>query len=45
MRQIGQWIADVLGAPGDEGRRTAVRAAVREMCSAFPLYRELAELA
>ncbi|HSG08216.1 MAG TPA: serine hydroxymethyltransferase [Longimicrobiales bacterium] len=44
MRQIGEWIADVLGAPGDEGRGVAVRAAVRDMCSAFPLYRELAEL-
>jgi len=42
MRQIGTWIADVLDAPADESRIAGVRGAVREMCSAFPLYRELA---
>jgi glycine hydroxymethyltransferase len=44
MRQIGTWIADILDAPGDEARRASVRGAVREMCSAFPLYRDLVEL-
>ena len=44
MRQIGQWIADVLDAPGDEARIAAVRGAVREMCAAFPLYGDLARL-
>jgi glycine hydroxymethyltransferase len=45
MGQIGQWIADVLDAPTDEGRIATVRGAVREMCRGFPLYRDLAELA
>ncbi|HKJ03337.1 MAG TPA: serine hydroxymethyltransferase [Longimicrobiales bacterium] len=44
MRRIGQWIAEVLDAPADTSRIAAVRGGVREMCSAFPLYRELAEL-
>ena len=44
MRRIGQWIADVLDAPGDEARIATVREQVRDMCSAFPLYKELARL-
>jgi glycine hydroxymethyltransferase len=45
MRQIGAWIAEILDAPADEARIAGVRGAVREMCSAFPLYRDLAGLA
>jgi len=41
MRQVGDWIADVLEAPGDEATRHRVRGEVRELCSRFPLYREL----
>jgi glycine hydroxymethyltransferase len=43
MRQIGGWIADVLDAPLDAERISAVRDQVRELCVAFPLYRDLLE--
>jgi glycine hydroxymethyltransferase len=43
MRQIGGWIADVLDAPLDAERISAVRDRVRELCVAFPLYRDLLE--
>ena len=41
MRQIGQWIADVLDTPGDATKIASVRGAVRDLCGAFPLYGEL----
>ncbi len=39
MRTIAGFMADVLDAPADEGVRARTRAAVRELCQAFPLYR------
>ncbi len=42
MRQIADWVAHVLEAPGDEARIANVRGNVRELCDAFPLYPELA---
>ena len=42
MRQIADWIADVLSSPSDEARMAGVRAEVLEICLAFPLYAELA---
>jgi len=41
MRQIADWITEVLAAPGDRGRIAEVRTSVRELCQAFPLYAEL----
>jgi glycine hydroxymethyltransferase len=41
MRQIAGWITEVLAAPGDRARIGRVRASVRELCQAFPLYAEL----
>jgi glycine hydroxymethyltransferase len=41
MRTIAAWIAHVLEAPADQGRIGSVRAEVRELCGAFPLYEEL----
>lgn len=41
MRVIGQCIADVLRAPGDETVSTRVRDVVRELCDAHPLYEDL----
>ena len=38
MRQIGQWIAQVLDAPDDERVRESVRQEVRELVVRFPLY-------
>jgi len=38
MRQIGRWIAEVLRNISDEALIQRVRAQVREMCEAFPLY-------
>jgi glycine hydroxymethyltransferase len=43
MRRIGEWMADVLEAPDESGRLAAVREQVRELCEAFPLYRDLLE--
>ncbi|MCG6957888.1 MAG: serine hydroxymethyltransferase [Gemmatimonadetes bacterium] len=42
MRRIAAWIGRVLDAPGDADRIDAVRTEVRELCTAFPLYAELA---
>ena len=42
MRQIADWIVDVLAAPTDETRIGAVRSSVNELCETFPLYPELA---
>ncbi|HJR54256.1 MAG TPA: serine hydroxymethyltransferase [Gemmatimonadota bacterium] len=43
MRRIGEWMADVLDAPEDRRRLSAVRERVRELCLSFPLYRGLLE--
>jgi glycine hydroxymethyltransferase len=37
MRQIGDWIADVLEAPEDEARQARIRGAVAELCARYPL--------
>jgi glycine hydroxymethyltransferase len=37
-RQVGDWIADVLDAMGDEAAVERVRQAVRAVCSRFPVY-------
>ncbi|MDH3272359.1 MAG: serine hydroxymethyltransferase [Gemmatimonadota bacterium] len=42
MKQIADWMAHILEAPGDETRIQSVRASVRALCEGFPLYRELA---
>ena len=38
MRTIAAWIAEVLAAPEDEAVIASVRAKVRELAAAFPLY-------
>jgi glycine hydroxymethyltransferase len=38
LKKIGGWIADVLDAPADEARIKTIRAEVKELCAAFPLY-------
>jgi glycine hydroxymethyltransferase len=45
MEQVGGWMADVLDAPADQGIKTNVRDAVRELCAEFPLYEEWIERA
>ncbi|MBW3661280.1 MAG: serine hydroxymethyltransferase [Gemmatimonadetes bacterium] len=40
MATIGGWMADVLEAPEDAAATARIRAAVRELCDAFPLYRD-----
>jgi glycine hydroxymethyltransferase len=40
LRRVGEWIGDVLEAPEDAGVRRRVRAGVRELCEAFPVYPE-----
>jgi glycine hydroxymethyltransferase len=42
MRQIADWITEVLAAPADQRRIARVKASVEELCQAFPLYAELA---
>jgi glycine hydroxymethyltransferase len=42
MRTIADWVAHVLEDPTDEQRVREVRSEVLELCSAFPLYTELA---
>lgn len=44
MRQIADWIAHVLASPTDGTRTAEVRAAVLELCEAFALYPEFAEV-
>jgi glycine hydroxymethyltransferase len=41
MHRIGEWIARVLAAPGDERLARRTREEVEELCSSFPLYAEL----
>jgi glycine hydroxymethyltransferase len=38
FEQIGHWIARVLRAPMDERERSDVRAGVRALCAAYPIY-------
>jgi len=42
MHRIADWVARVLGDISDETAISTVREEVRELCSAFPLYTELA---
>jgi glycine hydroxymethyltransferase len=42
MARIGDWIARVLEAPGDEDGLRVVREEVRELAVSFPLFHELA---
>ena len=42
MHLIGNWIAEILAAPGDDTVQRRVRAEVSELCARFPLYPELA---
>jgi glycine hydroxymethyltransferase len=41
MRQIADWITEVLEAPADQGRIDRVHESVRDLCQSFPLYPEL----
>ncbi len=41
MQQIGDWIANVLEAPGDAEREARVQEEVRNLCRNFPLYEEI----
>jgi len=43
MERIAGWIAQVLAAPADQAGIASVRAQVRDLSAAFPLYREYAE--
>ena len=43
MRIIGGWIAEILEAPENEDGLDRIRAEVRVLCEAFPLYPELVE--
>jgi glycine hydroxymethyltransferase len=45
MRRIGDWMADVLEAPGDEDVRQRVRGRVRELTERHPLYADRREVA
>ncbi len=38
MKQIGEWIGQVLHDPGNERLRSGIRAQVRDLTSQFPLY-------
>jgi glycine hydroxymethyltransferase len=42
MHRIARWMSQVVRSPNDSDVLRAVREEVREMCRAFPLYRELA---
>ncbi len=41
MQEIAAWIVQILDAPFDASVRASVRARVKELCRAFPLYPEL----
>ncbi|MBI4544724.1 MAG: serine hydroxymethyltransferase [Gemmatimonadetes bacterium] len=41
MRLVGEWIAEVLDAPGEEGVTERVRTGVAELCAGFPIYQDL----
>jgi glycine hydroxymethyltransferase len=38
IRRVGEWVADVLDSGGDPAVVARVRAHVREVCAAFPVY-------
>ena len=44
MKAIAGWIARVLEGPAEGSRLEDVRRRVRELCDAFPLYRDIASL-
>ena len=44
MHRIADWMAHVLAAPEDGGRIGTVRAEIRDLCAAFPLYPALARV-
>jgi glycine hydroxymethyltransferase len=39
MRQIAEWICDILDNLGDESVVDSVRGQVKELCARFPVYR------
>ncbi len=41
MEQVGDFIADVLAAPGDEAALAAVSQRVEALCERFPFYRDM----
>lgn len=41
MKQIGEWIAQVLSKPSDETLLAQIKIKVEEMCRAFPIYGNL----
>jgi glycine hydroxymethyltransferase len=43
MGLVGDWIGDILEAPGQESVRARVRGEVSELCRSFPLYPDLLE--
>lgn len=43
MKLLGQYISQILDSKGDEKVIAKVRDAIRELCQAFPLYKELLE--
>jgi len=45
MRQIADWIAEVLAGPAEPARVARVRGEVTELCQTFPLYPELVAVA
>jgi serine hydroxymethyltransferase (EC 2.1.2.1) len=38
MKTIAAWIGEVLAAPEDEAVKVAVKAKVKELTAAFPIY-------
>jgi len=42
MERIAAWAADVLDSPTDEALGRRIRGEVKELCTSFPLYEELA---
>ena len=41
MDEVGDLIADALGAPEDEAHLAAIRRRVETLCERFPLYEDL----
>ena len=44
MHRIGEWMARVLSAPGDEALIRRTREEVSALCASFPLYTDLARV-
>jgi len=42
MHTIAGWMADILAAPEDEANIASIREDVRQLCTSFPLYAEVA---